>query len=91
MRKEYHRLGMAVLRQACRDLIRFSGARNRKEYRSARRFLDSDLFGLICRAGGADPDRTRQLILRYTESAHTLHTRKEQTRIAEERPAYRAR
>lgn len=81
MQQEYLKLGMAVLKRSCKDLVRFSGARNRREYRSARRFLDSDLFGMICRAAGADPERTRDLIL--------LRTGRE--RVAEDRRAYRAR
>lgn len=91
MQQEYQKLGMAILRQSCRDLIRFSGARNRREYRSARRFLDSALFDLICRSSGANPGRTRELILRHAESVRGRGTRPGRTQVAEDRPVYRAR
>jgi hypothetical protein len=63
LQQEYRDLGTAVLRQACRDLIRFSRAKTCGEYRSARRFLNSVLFERICRVSGTDPGLMRDQIL----------------------------
>lgn len=90
MQQEYLKLGMAVLKRSCHDLVRYSGARNRREYRSALRFLDSSLFGWICRGAGADPEKTRRLILWHARPAR-LRIRRPGRGVAEESPDYRSR
>jgi hypothetical protein len=69
LQQEYRELGIAVLKQACRDLARFSRFRTGREYRSARRFLDTDLFDRICRVSGTDPVLMRNQILQRVGQA----------------------
>jgi hypothetical protein len=86
MQQEYRELGTAVLKQACRDLLRFSRFRTGREYRSARRFLDTDLFDRICRVSGTDPVLVRHQILQRVGQAEVA--REYRTQAAENSPPY---
>lgn len=84
----YLGLGRAILDSAWRDLA-YAEARNRREYRSARRFLESGLFTLICRAAGADPCRVRGAMLWRADRIRRHGSPSAGGRVAEGRALYR--
>ncbi|MEW5762566.1 MAG: hypothetical protein AB1776_05135 [Bacillota bacterium] len=61
--ENYLELAAAILTQVIEDIRRGPRGANRGHYLSARRFLRSDLFCLICECLGVSPSLARRLIL----------------------------
>ena len=61
--ENYLELAAAILAQAVEDIKHGPGGANRGHYVSARRFLRSDLFHLICECLRISPSLARRLIL----------------------------
>lgn len=61
--ENYLELAAAILAQAVEDIKRGPHGANRGHYLSARRFLRSDLFCLICECLHVSPSLVRRLIL----------------------------
>jgi len=60
----YQELARAVLRETYRDLCRGAGGGRRGTYLSARFFLDTPLFKVLCRLAGVRPGFARREMLR---------------------------
>jgi len=67
----YRELSRAVLRKTYRDLCRGAGGGRRGTYLSARFFLDTPLFGVLCRLAGVRPGFARQEMLRRAAAHRT--------------------